>query len=515
MSAILPSWISRSPTTSGMIPLGDGEIPVRAWLALEATNTAEGVHRRRSPLTTVARTHVVLTASGRRRRGALVDRRRPGAGADATWTATGGEVVVRQALGDSLPPLPVGRDGALVRVRGSLYVRGDADSVGRRSPAVPRLPAGRSGRAGRVVVDALPGTLGVFARAGMERCRRRCAGERAGRCRLLSSAGPPPRARGASATLRASVLRLRLTDAQRTAWLGERDLGRRDPVRSASSGRGASRVTQTVPVSRTVAVGAERCAAAGHRAGRPPGRQRCGSSPVAALIVARRDGGRGRPAADADADVGGRSVPVRAACCAPAVPPTPLPAPTVVAPAPVAPAPPAVVAPRPAGAGEVPRCIGALDEAQGRGRRGSRCRWPAPRRPAAGRGPAGRPPAVRDQDGDVLARLGKRATVRLTLSSRPQVPALAPQGVDPPRAEAHGRPRAPRSASPHPLAKRVKGDCPPLGVEHAASHGGARSDTREPKDGINGDRPPGRAGGRRSSSVSSGHDQHLGAFGMR
>ena len=101
MSALLPSWIVTFAYESGMIPLGDGELPVKAWLALEATNTAEGVTAP-IPLTTVARTNVVLTPSG------LVDEARSSIWVEAapiptqSWTATGGEVAVRQALGESL-----------------------------------------------------------------------------------------------------------------------------------------------------------------------------------------------------------------------------------------------------------------------------------------------------------------------------------------------------------------------------------------------------------------------------
>ena len=123
MSALLPSWMTSFAYDAGMLPAGDSTLPVKAWLALEATNTAEGVQPPIA-LDTVAEVHVEFSPQG------LVDESRSWITvrdapiAVQAWTATGGEVAVRQALGDSLPPLPIGRDGAAVRVRGSLFVRG-------------------------------------------------------------------------------------------------------------------------------------------------------------------------------------------------------------------------------------------------------------------------------------------------------------------------------------------------------------------------------------------------------
>ena len=102
VSAVLPSWILPFAYDSGMIGLGDGELPVRGWLALEATNTAEGVVGPIA-LTTVARTHVEVTASNQvdEERSSIVVVQAPVPA--QTWTATGGEVQVRQAAGESLP----------------------------------------------------------------------------------------------------------------------------------------------------------------------------------------------------------------------------------------------------------------------------------------------------------------------------------------------------------------------------------------------------------------------------
>ncbi|MDT7572623.1 MAG: hypothetical protein QOE05_2797, partial [Actinomycetota bacterium] len=253
VSANLPSWILPFAYESGMVPEGDGELPVRAWLALEATNTAEGV---RAPiaLNTTARTHVVLTPSG------LVDEERSSIVvvqapvATQTWTATGGEVQVRQALGESLPPLPVGRDGANVRVRGSLYVE-----------ATLTFPTGDVFRLyldclqgdqvdqGADHTDALPGTLGVFGVPGWSGAVDGVALDGAVDADLLHSQGPARTGQGQDVELRGASLRLRLTDAQRSAWLGD---ATSVPITGAVVVHGTRSVeeTQTVPASRTVSV---------------------------------------------------------------------------------------------------------------------------------------------------------------------------------------------------------------------------------------------------------------------
>lgn len=222
VTAILPSWITTFAYESGMIPAGDGEIPVKAYLALEATNTAEGV---RAPieLTTYARTHVVLTSSGIVDEGAstvLVDKAPIPA---QSWTATGGDVQVRQALAESMPPLPIGRNGALVNVRGSLYV--DAALTfpsGEMFHLYLDCLQGQQVDQGATHTDVIPGpfaaplpvpgfegTVGETPLAGPVDAE-------------LRYAGPLSRvAAGAEAKLEGGTLRVRLTDAQREAWLGD------------------------------------------------------------------------------------------------------------------------------------------------------------------------------------------------------------------------------------------------------------------------------------------------------
>ncbi len=172
-------------------------------------------------LNTQAATHVVLNDRG------VVDEAQSWVRvADApvpqqTWTATGGEIQVRQALGESLPPLPVGRNGADVRVRGSLFVE-----------ATLTFPSGEIFRLyldclqgdqvdqGSAHTDALPGSVGVFSVPGWTGTVGGATVPGPVDADLLANQGPPRADLDQQAVLRGASLRLRLTDAQREAWLG-------------------------------------------------------------------------------------------------------------------------------------------------------------------------------------------------------------------------------------------------------------------------------------------------------
>ena len=220
VSAVLPSWITTFAYEAGMIPLGDGELPVKAWLALEATNTAEGI-KAGIPLDTIARTQVVLTPGG------VVDEEKSSVVVDAapvptqSWTATGGEVLVRQAFAESLPPLPIREDGSTARVRGSLFV--DAKLTfpsGDVFHLYLDCLQGQQVRQGETHTDAIPGTLGAFPVPGFTGAVDGTPVTGPVDLDLQTAAGPPRAAAGATATLTSSSLRLRLTDAQRDAWFG-------------------------------------------------------------------------------------------------------------------------------------------------------------------------------------------------------------------------------------------------------------------------------------------------------
>lgn len=219
VSALLPPWLTTFAYESSMIPEGDGSLPVTAWLALEATNTAEGIT---APikLTTVARTHVVLTPAG------LVDETKSAIWVEAapiptqSWTATGGQVQVRQAMGESLAPIPARPDGGTLRPRGSLYV--DA-TLTFPSGDVFHLYLdclqGDQVREGETHTDHLPGAFDTFAVPGFGGAVDGAPVPGAVDAELLSFGGPARAGLGVSALTR-STLRVRLTDAQRDAWFG-------------------------------------------------------------------------------------------------------------------------------------------------------------------------------------------------------------------------------------------------------------------------------------------------------
>lgn len=219
VSAVLPSWITTFAYEAGMIPLGDGSLPVKAWLTLEATNTAEGVTAA-IPLDTVARTHVVLTPGG------IVDEERSSVLVDKapipvqSWTATGGEVLVRQALGESLTPITLD-GGRTTRPHGSLFV--DARLTfpsGEIFHLYLDCLQGQQVRQGETHTDAIPGSVGVFGVPGFTGAVGGAPVTGRVEADFLAGEGPPRAAAGATAVLRGALLRLRLTDAQRDAWFG-------------------------------------------------------------------------------------------------------------------------------------------------------------------------------------------------------------------------------------------------------------------------------------------------------
>ncbi|MBE2314561.1 hypothetical protein DVA67_001125 [Solirubrobacter sp. CPCC 204708] len=255
VSALLPSWMAEFAYTNNMIPLGDGSLDVRAWLALEATNTAEGV---KSPivLDTVARSHVELGPSG------VVDESRSWIGVENAqlpalkWTATGGEVAVRQAVAESLGPVTLD-DGRTRRPRGSLFVDarlpiGDGGSAHLYMDCLQ----GKQVRDGETHTDELPGTFGTFSVPGFAGKVGDTSLPEPVDADLLTNAGPPRAGAGQAAVLSSSSLRLRLTDAQRDLWFGNAtDITVSGTLRLA--GARSAEGTQEVEVERTATVPAD------------------------------------------------------------------------------------------------------------------------------------------------------------------------------------------------------------------------------------------------------------------
>ena len=114
----LPSWIPQYGYNAGLLKEGTNEIPVRAWLALAGSNTAEGVQV--IPITATATTTVVATG-GTFRSGTAPVMNVPLP--DTTWTAGGEDTVAfSQAGPGSLPGGLPAAGGQTVTPRGSLYV---------------------------------------------------------------------------------------------------------------------------------------------------------------------------------------------------------------------------------------------------------------------------------------------------------------------------------------------------------------------------------------------------------
>jgi hypothetical protein len=233
---------------AGILPPGQSAVPVRAWVALEATNTAQGI----APpveLTATAVAHVTTP---------------PGAEPtptdayfdpvvapipDQSWTATGGDVVVRQAPATRMGAIPAGRDGATVRVNGSLFVSaalgGDTQLFLDCAPGDP-LDGGRA-HGDRLfpalaVPPRVPGFTGTVDGAPL-----------AQDVDATATATALPRAdAGQTATVADGVLRLRLTAAQRSAWLGGSGTASISGTVELAGDRSVQGA-QTVPVTATAA----------------------------------------------------------------------------------------------------------------------------------------------------------------------------------------------------------------------------------------------------------------------
>jgi hypothetical protein len=251
VSASLPSWMPTFAYEAGMIPLGDGSLPVQGWLALEATNTVEGITT--VPFDTVARTHVELAPGG------IVDEERSyirvdrASLAQQTWTATGGDVTVRQALAESLAPVPLD-DGGTRRPWGSLFV--DAELTfpsGEEFHLYMDCLPGKQVRDGETHTDELPPALGEFRVPGFSGAVAGVDLEDEVDADLLTSAGPPRTVAGAQAVLTSSAIRLRLNEAQRDAWFGDATSVAITGSVNLTGARSAEQ-TQAVTVDRTVSV---------------------------------------------------------------------------------------------------------------------------------------------------------------------------------------------------------------------------------------------------------------------
>lgn len=217
VSADLPGWIGPFAYDGGIIGNGTTSLPVHGWVALEATNTLEGTT---APIRidTTAIAHADVQPGEAPSETSVVFEPVTASIPVQTWTAAGGDVLVRQAVGTKMAPIPAGRDGSLVRVNGSLFVATELDAntrlfldclaggqIDEGANHTDKLPDPLTGLGFRVpgfsgAVDGSPLVEPVDAQL-----------ENPG---LFRGAG------GQAVTVTGSRLRLRLTPTQRTAWLG-------------------------------------------------------------------------------------------------------------------------------------------------------------------------------------------------------------------------------------------------------------------------------------------------------
>ncbi|WP_157591992.1 hypothetical protein [Solirubrobacter soli] len=125
----LPSYLASFGYAVGLLHEGRNDIPVKVWIAVRATNTAERVQVV-GPIAVTATTVITVDPADDNRflSAAPFAYTTPVVPA-LTWTAAGGDVVVSQAHAGSITTqLPVGTNGALRTVTGSAVI--DAQFAG-------------------------------------------------------------------------------------------------------------------------------------------------------------------------------------------------------------------------------------------------------------------------------------------------------------------------------------------------------------------------------------------------
>jgi len=119
VSAALPTWMAEYGFRFGLLREGYNEIPATVWVAVQGTNTEEGV--RVFSVDAVAHTTIAVNTAGQPQPAPIVydipDL------PDSAWTARGGEIAFRQAPAGSLPMIPAGPGGGLVAPVGSVYIQ--------------------------------------------------------------------------------------------------------------------------------------------------------------------------------------------------------------------------------------------------------------------------------------------------------------------------------------------------------------------------------------------------------
>ena len=124
----LPAYLAPFGYAVGLLHEGRNDVPVKVWLAIRATNTAERVQLV-GPITTTATTTITVDpADDNRFLSATPWSYTTPVVPALTWTAVGGDVVIAQALAGAITTqLPVGVGGGLRTVTGSLVIDAQFD----------------------------------------------------------------------------------------------------------------------------------------------------------------------------------------------------------------------------------------------------------------------------------------------------------------------------------------------------------------------------------------------------
>ncbi len=125
----LPSYLASFGYAVSLLHEGRNDIPVKVWIAVRATNTAERVQVVGPIAVTATTTITVDPADDNRFLSATPFEYTTPVVPALTWTALGGDVVVAQGQAGSIAAqLPVGTSGALRTVTGSAVI--DAQFAG-------------------------------------------------------------------------------------------------------------------------------------------------------------------------------------------------------------------------------------------------------------------------------------------------------------------------------------------------------------------------------------------------
>ncbi|WP_028063419.1 hypothetical protein [Solirubrobacter soli] len=114
----LPDYLAQAGHGLGILKAGENEFQARAWVAIAAPATPQGVQV--FALQTVARTTITEDASGAYQSSTPIDVTVPLP--DSAWSAGTAPVAFSQAGAGSLPPLPVGSSGGNVQPTGSAFI---------------------------------------------------------------------------------------------------------------------------------------------------------------------------------------------------------------------------------------------------------------------------------------------------------------------------------------------------------------------------------------------------------